>query len=314
MSEADAPQGGSTTTGAGADLRAARDAAGLSLAEVASRTRVPQRYLEAIERGDYAALPSPTYAVGFAKAYARAIGADEVAVANDVRAGVATLERRPEYEPYEVPDPARVPSRGVAIVGLGVALAVLILVGLWYGTDLLHGGTRGENAPAQTTVARAVPAPAAPVAKPAVPTGGQVVLTAGDDVWLRVYDADNKTLYLGTMKPGERFAVPATANDPMINVGRPDKLAVTLDGKPVPPLGTGERAIKDVKVSGTAIAARLAGAPLVTPTPTAASSGSARTTARRERTAPPPRRLTETQRANRESAAGTLPAADNASQ
>ena len=37
------------------------------------------------------------------------------------------------------------------------------------------------------------------------------MLTATDEVWLRVYDADNKTLYLGTMKPGERFDVPAGA-------------------------------------------------------------------------------------------------------
>ena len=48
---------------------------------MAARTRVPLRHLEAIEQGAYEALPSQTYAVGFARAYARAVGLDEVATA-----------------------------------------------------------------------------------------------------------------------------------------------------------------------------------------------------------------------------------------
>jgi cytoskeletal protein RodZ len=245
---------------AGDVLRTAREAQGLSLADVAARTRVPIRHLQAIDVSDYAGLPSPTYAVGFGKAYARAIGADEVHIAQLVRADVAKLGRRtPEYEPYTMTDPARVPSRGVAVVALGLALAVLILVGLWYGTDWFRArDTGGASGPATVaTVPAAVPV-ATPAPGPATPTGGQVTLAATDEVWIRVYDADNKTLYLGTMKPGEKFDVPADAKDPMINVGRPDKLTVTLNGSSVPPLGTGERAIKDVKVGPDAIAARLA--------------------------------------------------------
>ena len=79
--------------------------------------------LEAIEASDYATLPSSTYAVGFAKAYARAVGADEVRVANLVRAELGKIVRRtPEYEPYEMSDPSRVPSRGVAVIALGIAM------------------------------------------------------------------------------------------------------------------------------------------------------------------------------------------------
>jgi cytoskeletal protein RodZ len=46
----------------------------MSLAEIGARTRVPLRHLEAIEASNYGALPSPTYAVGFVRAYARALG------------------------------------------------------------------------------------------------------------------------------------------------------------------------------------------------------------------------------------------------
>ncbi|MCP3733992.1 helix-turn-helix domain-containing protein [Sphingomonas sp. RP10(2022)] len=288
-------------------MRDARESRGLSLAEVAARTRVPQRHLEALEAGEYGALPSPTYAMGFSKAYARAVGADEVAIAQDVRRELDRLgPRQPEYVPYETADPARVPSRGLAIVGVGIALAVLILVGLWYGTDLFRpqGVTPGAS---DAVVAQAVAPRPTPAATPAAPTGGQVVLTANDEVWLRVYDADNKTLYLGTMKPGEKFEVPANANDPQINVGRPDKLAVTLNGSAIPPLGDGSRPIKDVRVSGTAIAARLAGqpAPSASASPTATPSSSrtggrtaSRTGGSRSGRSESRPALTETQRAN----------------
>src|SRR3546814_18877825 len=57
---------------AGDRLREAREKQKLSIADIAQRTRVPIRHLEAIEQGNYGELPSPTYAIGFAKAYARA--------------------------------------------------------------------------------------------------------------------------------------------------------------------------------------------------------------------------------------------------
>ena len=294
---------------AGDILRKAREAQGLTVADIATRTRVPLRHLEAIEASDYSTLPSSTYAVGFSRAYARAMGIDEVQIANIVRSDVAKLgSKKPEYEPYEMTDPSRVPSRGLAIVALGIAIAVLVLVGLWYGTDIFHGA---RTSPADVPVAQAPAVPAAKTAQsvPAAPTpaNGQVTLTASDDVWMRVYDADNKTLYLGTMKPGDKFDVPRDAKDPMINIGRADKLAVTLNGAAVPPLGTGERAIKDVHIGAAAIAARGAGTgePQSSPgaSPTAASSRSTSQARSGSRPRPERRRLNETQRANLGSAA-----------
>lgn len=258
----------------GERLKAGRETLGLSLPEVAARTRVPLRHLEAIEASDYSQLPSPTYAVGFVRAYARAIGADEVGLAHDVRieAGQA-VRSTPKYEPYEIADPARVPSRGVMIVAAGLALAVLVLALLYFATGIFRGGS--GSAPS-TTEAPAVVAAPVPAASPTPVTGGQVTLAATDAVWLRVYDADNKTLYLGTMKAGDRFDVPAAARSPMINVGRPDKLRVTLNGSNVPALGDGSRPIKDIPVDAASIAARINGATApaaaASPSPTAAAS------------------------------------------
>lgn len=239
---------------AGERLREARESQGMSLAEVAARTRVPLRHLEAIEASNYSGLPSPTYSVGFAKAYARAIGMDEVAVARDVRAQTDRIQRPPEYQPYEMQDPRRQPPPGLAMAGMVAAVLVVIAVGLWYGSAWFQGS--GEPATSTPpTVALSVPVAPATIT-PSPTTAGQVTLVATDIVWLRVYDADGKSLYEAEMKPGDRYDVPADAKAPMINIGRPDKLQVLVNGSAVPALGDGSRAIKDVGISAEALLAR----------------------------------------------------------
>lgn len=239
----------------GALLRATREGQGLSLTEIAARTRVPLRHLEAIEVNDYAGLPSPTYATGFARAYARAVGADEVEVARGVRqelAGVVRPQR--EYQPYEPTDPARVPSRGLALTALVAAIAVLVFAGLYFATDLFRGSTASQAVPAA-----AVATPEVPVPAPTPTTSGQVLITATDEVWVRIYDKAGKTLHQGTLKAGEQFDVPGDAVEPQINVGRPDKLKITVNGSLLQGLDLGDQPIKDVRVSAAALTARVAG-------------------------------------------------------
>lgn len=277
---------------AGEKLREAREAHGLSLAEIAARTRVPVRQLEAIEAGNYAALPSITYSVGFAKAYARAVELDEAAIARDVRGASDQpgAARRTEYEAYQIEEPSRLPTRGLAIGALIVAVLLLVGIGLVYGTMLFRSE---ESAPAPVVENMMAEAPApATVAQPSVPTGA-VVLTATDEVWLKVYDMAGKTLFLGTLKAGETYTVPADATAPLINVGRPDKVQITVGGTPVAPLGDGKIAIKDVPIDAASLNAR--GAPVAGATPavgpttapaTAPSRSGVRATPRASRTAP----------------------------
>lgn len=258
----------------GQRLRTAREAQGLSMADLAQRTRVTQRFLEAIENDRLDLLPSSTYASGFARAYARAVGLDQAEIGHGIRAAVASgggPVRQHRIE--EIADPARAPSRGLVIVTLGIALAVAVLAGLYFATGLFRGTA---DRPADASQEVAAPAPVArPTAAPSPAVGaGQVVLTATDEVWMRIYDGAGQTLYLGTMKPGERFAIPAGAQAPQINVGRPDKLTITVDGQAVAALGDGRRAIKDVSLTPEALRARgpARAEPLVAPTAGAAAS------------------------------------------
>lgn len=240
----------------GAKLRGAREAQGLSVQDVATRTRIAQRQLEAIERDDYSALPGIPYAVGFARAYARAVGLDEVVIAADVRNAVHNSELgASRYEAFEPADPARVPSRVLAWTAAAIVIILVAGFAIWR-TQLLTPPTEQEIA-AQSTAPAATPKPASG-ARPAAPVVRTVVFTANDDVWLRIYDEAGERLKDGLMKKGESFALPTTARNPMILTGRPQALTVTVDGKPIPPLGSPDRTISDVPVSAEALLARAA--------------------------------------------------------
>ena len=243
----------------GAKLRAAREAQGLSMQDVATRTRIAQRQLEAIERDDYSALPGIPYAVGFARAYARAVDLDEVAIAADVRHAVHNSELGANrYEAFEPADPARVPSRALAWTAAAIVIVLVVGFTIWR-TQMLTPPTGQEIAAEQAKPAAA--AKPAAGARPAAPVVQTVVFTANDDVWLRVYDEAGERLKDGLRKKGESFTLPANARNPMILTGRPQALTVTVGGKPIPPLGAPDRTISDVPVSAAALLARAAPAP-----------------------------------------------------
>lgn len=60
----------------GSILREAREAQGLTLAQAQAATRISMKFLEALERGDYAALPTPVHVRGFLRNYARFLELD----------------------------------------------------------------------------------------------------------------------------------------------------------------------------------------------------------------------------------------------
>ena len=223
-------------------LREARQARGLSLDDVATRTRVPLRHLQHIEAGDWDALPAITYSIGFVKSYANAVGLNGTEVGAELRQHLGNGPSPTAGAPYQPADPARVPPRALAITaGL---LALLLAVGylVWRSSavdepDMLEVATAEEPAP----VAAATPAPA-PVQQPlagppAAAASGPVVLTAKSDVWLRVYDAaNNTTFFQGALKAGDRVEVPATAQQPQIRTARAEALDVQVGSTRLPAL------------------------------------------------------------------------------
>jgi cytoskeleton protein RodZ len=258
MVESELPESGLFPQSVGERLRIMRETAGLDLNDVGTKTRIPLRHLEAIERGDYASLPSPTYALGFTRSYARAVGGDEQALIVQLREDLGREDPATHSMPYEPTDPTRVPSRLLAWTAAALALALAIGYWTWrsnyWGPDDITPVPSETPAAPPPDVVATNPAPAAPIA--AAPATGEVILTATAPVWLRIYDASKTKLFEKEMAVGESYTVPANANNPMILTGRPDGLKITVGGREVAPLGTAEKSIKDVGVSAAALAAR----------------------------------------------------------
>lgn len=254
---------GAGTMGIGDALRSAREAKGMSLDDVARETRVPTRHLQHIENEEWAALPAITYSVGFARAYANAVGLEGSRLAAELRSQLGSPQSYGSPIPvYQPADPSRVPPRSLALVA---ALLALILVGAYL---IWRSGMFGPQVEEIDPAALEVPiagspatpqAPSAPLSgpQPAAATGGAVLLTATEEVWLRVYEPDGGRLFEKQMAPGDTYEVPATAAEPLLVTGRPNALRVTVGATEIPPLGPPERRISDVSLSPRDLLARL---------------------------------------------------------
>jgi cytoskeletal protein RodZ len=255
-----------STQHVGDRLRAAREAQGLTIEEIANGTRIPKRHLITIENGGYDGLPAPTYSAGFIKSWARRLGLDGQALADQFRLEMGTLSVEPAQSlPYEPADPRRTPPAGLALLALLVAVVVGLGYLYWRGTaeqpsELAAAATdqplATASAPQPATATPAAPNPAAITPQPA----GPVVIGATQDVWIKVSD-NGRTLFMNVLHPGDRFEVPADAVAPLMTTGRPGSTTVMVGQTPIPTLGDPDRIAKDVSLKPADLLARAAAPP-----------------------------------------------------
>ena len=276
----------------GSQLRRAREASGASLAQISGQTRINERQLAALEVGDYAAMPGRTYAVGFARSFARAVGLDEVAIAAEVRAELsehAPTDARRQVQTFEPGDPARVPTARLALIALG-AMVIAVALGLIFMPGIFSPGgslpsvlPEASSSPAAGTAGAALPAP--------VPATGPVVFTALEpDVWVKFYDTAGTQLLQKQLALGESYTVPAGQGEVLLWTARPQALGISVGGQAVSKLSEVQKTMKDVPVSAAALLARGTAQvmPDPVPSPTVTSSAAPRRTEQRS-AAPLPR-------------------------
>ena len=220
----------------GERLRVAREEKGLSLEDVAAQTRIPQRHLASIETGDWDNLPAPTYTIGFAKNYASAVGLDRAEIGIQLREEMGGQRfASTSSDVFEPADPARTMPKGLVI---GAIIAVIVLIALM--SFLNRRSLDQADQPATNAAAAAAPSTPAPQAvSPAttpVAAQGQVVLTATAPAWIQISD-QGKNLFQGELQPGQSFTVPPTATAPRLKAGKPEALAVTVNGAAAPQVG-----------------------------------------------------------------------------
>jgi transcriptional regulator with XRE-family HTH domain len=247
----------------GERLVRAREAAGLSLSDIANQTRIPVRHLQHIEQEEWDALPAPTYAVGFVRSYANAVGLDGPAISRDLRqqlGGVRSRAPAPEY--YQPADPARVPPRAIAIAAAVIAVLLIIGYTVWRSSLVDTSPSAAEITlppPAQVPSPSSRPTPAL---QPASLAGQPVTLTSTGEVWLRITEGPGgSALFQGTLSPGQTFQVPASATHPLLRTGRPQLLRASAGGRDLGALDTTEHTVSDLSLLAPDIAARAASTP-----------------------------------------------------
>lgn len=193
----------------GASLAAARETRGWSLADAERLTCIRARYLAALERSDFDALPGRTYARAFLRTYAVALGLEPDRFVS------AFEELVPEQdEPVALPAPRRrrVRRREVAA---GIVAAAAIGVVVWAASSRTAHPLAPQAAPTvQTHRAAAVLGTRHTVRSHPPPSrpAPLVVRATRGDCWLLVRrgGANGPVLYEGTLHEGSvaRFAAP----------------------------------------------------------------------------------------------------------
>ncbi|WP_054285911.1 RodZ domain-containing protein [Gulbenkiania mobilis] len=256
----------------GASLRQAREAAGLSLGDVADRLKLSLRQLEAIERDDFEALPGAAFVRGFVRNYARFLELDDAPL-------MAMLDTRFPSSLSSEPDlgtatdavtdtapvvPAR---RGFALAGLAGGLILLLGVGWWWSqrpaepeSEALQGlqpmlteqaaspivaesavsvpGPAVETDAAsvasapKTALALSAPVPASAPAAASTNAGEALELNLKASAWVSVTDADGKKLVFATLPAGTQRSL---AGKPPFKVviGNAPNVELRYKGQPV---------------------------------------------------------------------------------
>lgn len=240
----------------GERLRQARESRHMALEDVSTQTRVPLRHLEAIERSDWGNLPAPTYSIGFAKAYAETVGLDRQEIGDELRVELGGGRAADAVETFQPADPARVPPRTIAIIAALVAATLLAGYGYYRTVALGDVQPRILEAeavtPVSSPVSRPQPVPV-PATAAAAASSGPVVITAKEDVWLKVYERDGKSLFEDTLAGGKSFEVPVTAADPLLRTSRAELLAVAVGGADVPQVAKTSTLVKDLSLKPEAL-------------------------------------------------------------
>lgn len=183
---------------AGQRLAAARRKAGLSLEEMAARTRVRREFLEALEMMDVKLLPGRAYSLAYLRSYASALGLDprELSAQFERESALTREDPQPQLRnPESKPRPHR-----PWLAALGVAAAAAAFIGWRVWTAEEPAVAAASSAPTA-----AVGAPAAAAAAPDVALASSVELYALQPAWLEVRGPDGTIFLSRTLRAGERY-------------------------------------------------------------------------------------------------------------
>ncbi len=149
----------------GGELKAARMRQGEDVVTIEQALRIRKEHLEAIEAGNFAALPGRTYGIGFVRAYAEHLGLDPVAAVKRFKSETGTRTEPAELVFPDAADEAKL-SQGTTLL-----LALLLAAGIfggWYFSVSMDREVANQvpSVPERLQPAATTPTPAPAPAKP----------------------------------------------------------------------------------------------------------------------------------------------------
>lgn len=203
--------------GCGQRLRAAREAAGLSVTEVAERLKMPVRVVESLEVEDWSRLGAPVFIRGQLRSYARLLGLPTESV--HVASGVAPIEPA-RLAPRTYTPPMRRFAEQAARRMVYVVITAAIAVPVWLATrshlTLPEQASASLDLPAtpqpagehRARQAAAKPQPAPLVASlapvPQRAESPELSLRLNADSWVEVIAPDGSTVEEALLRQGDQ--------------------------------------------------------------------------------------------------------------
>ena len=236
-------EAGSTEAGSFGDwLRRQREMREISLRDIADRTKISRRYLEAMEADRFDLLPAPIFAKGFLREYARYVGLSPDDVVNHYLSvhypedlpGDPKEDTKVRSRPKSI-DPGQPPVRRSWGYGLILAVAGLILLVLVAVAAYLADQRHEE--PSQTGQLPPIAAPPPALAVQPTPTAPEprapleVSLDFTKDCWVEAV-IDGKNRFSELRVQGEALQLEAQTSI-ALTLGNAGAVDVQVNGYPL---------------------------------------------------------------------------------
>ncbi|WP_028838266.1 MULTISPECIES: helix-turn-helix domain-containing protein [Thermomonas] len=251
--------------GCGERLRIAREAAGLSIDDVAARLRMPHRVVRSLENEDWSRLGAPVFVRGQVRSYSRLLGLTTAPMMDALMVG--------QVEPTKLVSRTHIPKAQWWAEQIGRRLVYIVLtlslaIPVWVATRQHLAGTAegvaALDAPAdpaapaepeadrtpRTVVASMTPvaANAQPAAVKALAADAEIVVRTSAKTWLEVVANDGSTLAKELLPAGaeRRYAASQVRR---MTIGNASAVALESRGRPVDALANARANVARFEVS-----------------------------------------------------------------
>lgn len=230
----------------GGTLAKARQEAGLTIPQVAGRTRIRETVIRAIERDEYTLCGGHFYARGHIRSIARVVGIDPEPLIHEYDdAHGGSPPEISARQAFEAKTPVRIlerrsPNWTAAMAVVLALVAVYIVVRVATG-DEPHRAAERASAPATSAAA---PRPSRGDAVAQAPRKEVTVrIKAKRASWLNVRDAEGRQLYSGVLRAGQTEEWTSKKRIRLV-IGNSGGVRLTVNGKDVGSLGGGGQVVR----------------------------------------------------------------------